>query len=1071
MASAPARTTATAPSTQSQRASLPVSKPSDRSEQEATRIASRVAQADPARIALLPKAAKPTSAAPAGSGGQALPAPVQLLMERQLGIALDGVRLHTDANAAREADQLDARAFTVGGDIFFGAGQYRPESAEGRELIAHELVHTVQQGATKQQGVQRSLLPGAEVQERSPPMIQRGLFARALKKARSYLAGLADGLPGYRLFCLAIGHNPIAGTDVARDGPNVLRAIAGVVPFGDTILETLQNHGIIDKGAQFVSSHFGALKALGSGIISDVKAFISDLGLSDVVRPGKLWDRIKTLARSSIGRVVGFFGNLVSQFAALVRDAILKPLGKFAAANVPHWDLLVGVLGENPVSKDGESPASALIGAFMTLIGQEEVWNNIKKSGAIGKAWTWFKTAMAGAKALVVSIPGRVLGIFKGLGITDLLTLPKVFGRIFDTLKSFVSDFMSWAGSTVLNLLEIILSVVAPAALPYLKKAGAAFKTIIRNPIGFVRNLVSAGKLGFQNFAGNFLTHLKAALIGWLTGSLAGSGVYIPQGFNLREILKFVASVLGLTWAQIRVRLVAAVGETAVKAMETGFALVKTLITEGPAAAWQQIVEAVGNLKSMAIDAVMDYVKSKIVSAAVTKLLSMLSPAGAFIQALIAIYNTIMFFVERLRQIAAVAASFIDSIAAIANGTLGPAAARVERTLAGLLVLVVSFLARIAGLGKVSDAINNLIKKIRAPIEKALDKVIAWVVAQARKLGRFVAQAGVPNDPAKRLELAANHAVTLARPLAGKATAPLLTGALSLLKTRYALTTLTVREEGDDWVADISINPNKKKKLGVGGKKGKGKSGGGAAGKPATPAAGPDWGPIIAKLDQAVAMFTEWASNGSSSVGAQVLNKLQAARTKAKALAADQKAGKTGLDARRTALGTELRTIQTLDPDYELVSIGELEVTIKKAKKKMPAKKLSPFTMLDPSWRSIYVEQLAAQQAGINAMTLNQMEGNKDLFVLQGRGKREKKLRGEFNKRFGNQPGTAAPHNPDKGWALGFDDPTGEPADSDVNSHIGSQGRGKKQEIIDAVMAVKPLARVITQANFLLVVQ
>lgn len=838
---APARSSATAPSTQSQRASLPVSKPSDRSEQEATRIASRVATADPARVALLPQRrsavlpARPTSAAPAGSGGQALPAPVQQLMQRQLGIRLDGVRLHTDANAAREADQLDARAFTVGGDIFFGAGQYRPESAEGRELIAHELVHTVQQGAA----VQRSLLPGAEVQERSPPMIQRGLFSRALKEARSYLAGLADGLPGYRLFCLAIGYNPIAGTDVARDGPNVLRAIAGVVPFGDTILETLQNHGIIQKRAEFVAGQFGALKALGSGIISDVTAFISDLGLSDVVRPGKLWDRIKTLARSSIGRVVGFFGNLVSQFAALVRDAILKPLGKFAAANVPHWDLLVGVLGENPVSKDGESPASALIGAFMTLIGQEEVWNNIKNSGAIGKAWTWFKTAMAGARALVVSIPGRVLGIFKGLGIADLLTLGKVFGRIFDTLKSFVGDFMSWAGSTVLNLLEIILSVVAPAALPYLKKAGGAFKTIIRNPIGFVRNLVNAGKLGFQNFAGNFLAHLKAALIGWLTGSLAGSGVYIPQGFNLREILKFVASVLGLTWAQIRVRLVAAAGETAVKAMETGFALVKTLITEGPAAAWQQIVEAVGNLQSMAIDAVMDYVKSKIVSAAVTKLLSMLSPAGAFIQALIAIYNTIMFFVERLRQIAAVAASFIDSIAAIANGTLGPAAARVEQTLAGLLVLVISFLARIAGLGKVSDAINNLIKKIRAPIEKALDKVIAWVVAQARKLGKFVAQAGVPTDPNQRLELAANHAVTLARPLAGKATAPLLTGALSLLKTRYALTALTVREEGDDWVADISINPGKKKRLGVGGKKQPA-----ATGAAASPAATPGTGEL-----------------------------------------------------------------------------------------------------------------------------------------------------------------------------------------------------------------------------------
>jgi hypothetical protein len=384
-----------------------------------------------------------------------------------------------------------------------------------------------------------------------------------------------------------------------------------------------------------------------------------------------------------------------------------------------------------------------------------------------------------------------------------------------------------------------------------------------------------------------------------------------------------------------------------------------------------------------------------------------------------------------------------------------------------MLVLVINFLARIARIGNVTTAIKNLIQRIRTPVERGLDRVVAFVMAQARKLGKFVVQAGVPNDPAKRLELAANHAVTLARPLAGKATAPLLTGALGLLKTRYALTGLAVREEGDDWVAEISINPKQKKNLGVGGKKAKG----GANGSPAAAAAGPDWGPIIAKLDQAVTMFTEWAASDASSVGKQVLGKLRAARTKAKALAADQKAGKTGLVARRTALGAELRTIQALDPGYELVSIGELEVTIKTARKKMPAKTLSPFTMLDPTWRSIYVEQLAAQQAGMNAMTLSQMEDNKDLFAAQGRGKREKKLRREFNKRSGNQPGTAAPHNPDKGWALGFDDPTGEPADAPVNSHIGSQGRTKKQEIVDAVMAVKSLARLVTQANFRLVVQ
>lgn len=806
---APARSSA--PSTQSQRASLPVSKPSDRSEQEATRIASRVAQADPARVALLPQAARSATAAPTGSGGQALPAPVQLLMERQLGIRLDGVRLHTDANAAREADGLDARAFTVGGDIFFGAGQYRPESAEGRELIAHELVHTVQQGAA----VQRSLLPGAEVQERTPPMIQRGLFSRALRRARRYLAGKADDLPGYRLFCLAIGYNPIAGEDVARTGPAVLRAIAGVVPFGDTILEVLQNHGILARGADFIVTQFGALKALGRGIISDVKAFIADLGLSDVARPGRLWDRIKALARSSINRVVTFLSNLVSDFAALVRDAILRPLGAYAASHVPHWNLLVGVLGGNPVSDERESPGEALIGAFMDLIGQGEVWRNIQASGAIGKAWNWFRTAMRGALTLVVSIPGRVFGIFRGLGIRDLLTLGGVFGRIFDTLRAFVGEFFTWAGGTVLNLLEIILSVVAPGAIPVLKRAGAVFGTILRDPISFVRNLIEAGKQGFFRFSGGFLRHLTDGLVQWMTGALAGAGLYIPQNLDPKEILKFALSILQLSWAHVRARLVVAAGETSVKAMEDGFDLVKTLIAEGPAAAWQQVLEAVGNLKAMAIDSMLSFLKGQVVQAAVRTLASMLMPGAGFIRTLLAIWDTIQFFRQKLRQIIEVATNFLSAIAAIASGNIAAAASRVERTMVGMLALVINFLARIARIGNVTTAIKNLIQRIRTPVERGLDRVVAWVVAQARRLGKFVAQAGVPNDPAERLRLAGNHAVTLARPLAGKASEPLLTKALGLLKTRYALTSISVRREGPDWIAILAINPITKQNLGI----------------------------------------------------------------------------------------------------------------------------------------------------------------------------------------------------------------------------------------------------------------
>ncbi|WP_213982366.1 DUF4157 domain-containing protein, partial [Sphingomonas sp. dw_22] len=760
-------------------------------------------------------------------GGMPLPAETRGFMEPRFGADLGGVRVHNDGKAQGIAAGLGARALTYSRDIFFGPGEFQPDSRQGKRLIAHELTHTVQQ----REVVQREVT----VRERSAPQVQRGLLSgiadavggaidavgdaigNVLQIVRDFVAEKAEILPGFHLLCLVLGHNPINDAATPGGGPAILRELVGFIPFGDKIVEALENHGVIARGGAFIDQQIAGFKRVVSSVTGAIGEFFGSLGPSDAIHPIQAWNRAKSIFSSPVNEMKSFASGLVTGFVDLVVDVILKPLGQWAAANVPHWDLLMAVLGKNPVSGEGESPASRVIGLFMNLIGQGEVWENIQRAKAIPRAWAWFQKALGGAKALVVSIPGEVMATVKSLTIVDVLTIAGAFRKIAAAFAGFVGRLMGWAGGTVLDLLEIILDVVAPAAVPYLKKAGGAFRTIVRNPIGFVRTLVAAGKAGFQQFAANFLTHLKASLIGWLTGALGGAGVYIPQGFSFMEILKFVLSVMGLTWANIRGKLVRVTNETTVKALETGFDIVVTLVRDGPAAAWQQILETLSNLKQMAIDAVMDFVKSKVVEAAVTKLLSMLSPAGAFIQAIIAIYNTIMFFVERLQQIAQVAASLIDGIAAIAAGNIAPAAARVERTMAGLLTLVISFLARLAGLGKVSDAVLGLIKKIRDPIDKALDKVVAWIVAQAKKLGKMLLGSGKPQTDtrtAAQKEAAVIAAQSDANTLIAnpEATEASIEKGLGAIKQRHKLTAITIQHESKETFIEVVINPRKNSK-------------------------------------------------------------------------------------------------------------------------------------------------------------------------------------------------------------------------------------------------------------------
>jgi hypothetical protein len=81
------------------------------------------------------------------SGGQVLPKAAREFFEPRFGYHFSGVRIHSDSQAEMLNRELNSRAFTTGNDIFFGRGQYNPDSSSGRRLLAHELTHTIQQQA------------------------------------------------------------------------------------------------------------------------------------------------------------------------------------------------------------------------------------------------------------------------------------------------------------------------------------------------------------------------------------------------------------------------------------------------------------------------------------------------------------------------------------------------------------------------------------------------------------------------------------------------------------------------------------------------------------------------------------------------------------------------------------------------------------------------------------------------------------------------------------------------------------------------------------------------------------
>ncbi len=80
--------------------------------------------------------------------GNSLEPNIKTEMEQGFGVDFSGVKIHTDRESAKANQKIGAHAFTAGNDIFFNEGKYRPDSENGKKLIAHELTHTIQQGAS-----------------------------------------------------------------------------------------------------------------------------------------------------------------------------------------------------------------------------------------------------------------------------------------------------------------------------------------------------------------------------------------------------------------------------------------------------------------------------------------------------------------------------------------------------------------------------------------------------------------------------------------------------------------------------------------------------------------------------------------------------------------------------------------------------------------------------------------------------------------------------------------------------------------------------------------------------------
>merc|ERR1711978_533586 len=107
-----------------------------------------------------------------------------------------------------------------------------------------------------------------------------------------------------------------------------------------------------------------------------------------------------------------------------------------------------------------------------------------------------------------------------------------------------------------------------------------------------------------------------------------------------------------------------------------------------------------------------------------------MSPVGAFIKAAMMIVDVAEFFIEQGAKVMELVSGFINSVNAIAAGSLGQVASYIEEALSRSVPILIDFLASLLGLGGIADKVQKIFESIRARIDAVIDGFIeraqAW---------------------------------------------------------------------------------------------------------------------------------------------------------------------------------------------------------------------------------------------------------------------------------------------------------------------------------------------------------
>ncbi len=645
--------------------------------------------------------------------GQPLDSDTNSFMSNRFGADFSNVRIHDNSTAASMSDSISAKAFTHQNNIYFNQGQYQPNTSAGKHLLAHELTHTIQQGAvgtsvqpkleigsptsalekeadsmadkvmrkplvsanssfiqpksrfnhapsvqlatwdkeeqynpylanTAQNSVQRKNKRGPPnaISSDNSGKIRRGFWddplgsiGRGISSAVNFvgdslsagidwvkgkLREMALNMPGYNLFTVVIGKDPITGQTVERTGMNFINAGLEVIPNGADYKRKLQESGGLQRAADWIDAQMQLLDFTVGDVLRDFGRFVSGISLSDIASPGDVLTRGINVFRPYVTRIFTFAGNVARKLLELVKEYVVTALRTWIQTQAPFYPLLTVVLGEDPITGQAvERNGMNILRGFIRLHPNGEAQlAQMQESGSLQSAATWIDQAIVRVSNIMTGLKNGFITLWSTFTITQLLEPIATFNRIYTLFSNPVSQLIAFAVEVATMIIKFIKDALIARLVTYAKTIpGYNLVTVIlgkdifsqepveRSTVNIIRGFMGLVPGGEEKFQELNQTGAITEAATWIEGAIAElnltwaaiRGIFTTawESFSLSDIahpIQTFTRVLELFGPPIA-RIMRFVGRVVIKLIEIAlrimgfpFALIGSIISNAQAA-------------------------------------------------------------------------------------------------------------------------------------------------------------------------------------------------------------------------------------------------------------------------------------------------------------------------------------------------------------------------------------------------------------------------------------------------------------------------------------------------------